>query len=264
MLFYQVRHLKMLYNREERKNMDIRILEDQKTLSIEAAEVFIETAAQAIEARGRFLVALSGGSTPVDLFKLLADKKFRPLVDWQKTLIFWGDERCVSPYDKGSNYRQAMDALLDQVPIPEENILRIKGERGPAEASNSYARALKRYASPPFNWPRFDLVLLGLGADGHTASLFPGSPVNASAPVLPVTANYQDRPAQRVTLTPLVFNAARHLTFLVSGESKSTILAQVLKGDYRPLELPAQRINPTNGELLWLVDRAAASKLVSR
>ena len=244
--------------------MDIQIFKNTHELSIAAAEIFVDTAAQAIQTQERFLVALSGGSTPAELYKLLAEKKFLDLVEWQKVFIFWGDERCVSQYDQGSNYRQAMDVFLSRVPIPNENILRIRGELGPTEATKSYMRALKRYASPPLNWPRFDLVLLGLGADGHTASLFPGSPVNTMEPAVPVTANYQDRPAQRVTLTPLVFNDAHSLIFLVSGENKSEALASVIKGDYQPQELPAQRIRPKNGDVIWLVDQAAASKLVSR
>ncbi len=123
------------------------------------------------------------------------------------------------------------------------------------------ALVLKQFASPPLSWPRFDLVLLGMGEDGHTASLFPGSGVDISTPTLAVTAQYQDRPANRVTLTPLVFNSARRVAFLVSGESKADTLAKVLYGDYHPEGLPAQRIHPSDGELIWLVDRDAASKL---
>src|SRR5512138_3804657 len=143
--------------------------------------------------------------------------------------------------------------LLCHIPIPDANIHRIKGELGPAEASRDYSLVLKEFASPPLNWPRFDLVYLGMGEDGHTASLFPGSPVEVSEPVLPVTAHYQDRPANRVTLTPIVFNSAYMVAFMATGEQKADIFAEVI-GGRRNLELyPAQRIQPTEGRLIWLV-----------
>lgn len=240
---------------------DICTFENSDDLSLAATQIFVGTASLAIQARGRFLAAISGGSTPGKLFSLLAGEPYRAQVGWKNTFIFWADERIVPPDDEDSNYRQAVDALLSRVPLPDENILRIKGELEPAEASKEYARTLKRFASPPLDWPRFDLALLGMGADGHTASLFPGSPVEASTPTLTVTADYQGRPAQRVTLTPQVFNAARHVVFLVSGESKSATLARVLNGEKHPEKLPAQRIRPREGTLTWLVDQAAGSKL---
>jgi 6-phosphogluconolactonase len=120
---------------------------------------------------------------------------------------------------------------------------------------------LKEFASPPFEWPRFDLVYLGMGEDGHTASLFPGSRVNVSESTMPVTAHYQDRPANRVTLTPLVFNSARTIAFMATGEKKAQTLAKVLRGRYNPELYPAQRIDPKDGKLIWLVDEAAASRL---
>ena len=240
---------------------DIRIFKDSSSLSQAATEMFVKMAEQAIHARGRFLAALSGGGTPAELYRLLAKEPYRVQVDWANTFVFWGDERCVTPDDEGSNYHQAMDALLSHVPIPDENIQRVKGELEPTEASKSYARALKDFASPPLDWPRFDLVLLGMGADGHTASLFPGSEVEPTAPTQAVTANYQGRPANRVTLTPLVFNSARQIIFLVTGESKSDILARVINGELHPRELPAQRIRPTDGKVTWLADEAAGRKL---
>lgn len=240
---------------------DIHIFKDSEALSYAAAEIFVEAANKAIRARGRFLAALSGGNTPTNLYRLIADEPFRQQVDWPGTFIFWGDERCVPPDDPGSNYRQALDTVLSQVPIPEENILRIEGEMEPAEATKSYILTLKRFASPPLAWPRFDLVLLGLGDDGHTASLFPGSPVEAFAPAQAVTVNYQGRPSDRVTLTPPVFNSARKVLFLVTGSSKAVPLSQAISDVSRPEIHPAQRIRPTDGQLTWLVDNAAASKL---
>jgi 6-phosphogluconolactonase len=151
--------------------------------------------------------------------------------------------------------------LLSHVLIPDVNIHRIKGELGPAEASKDYFLTLKRFASPPLEWPRFDLVYLGMGEDGHTASLFPGSAVDVSEPTMPVTAHYQDRPANRVTLTPVVFNSARVVVFMATGEKKADTLAEVLGDRYNPAKYPAQRIDPKDGRLIWLVDEAAASKL---
>ena len=239
---------------------DLRIFKDTELLSRHAAEIFAERAAQSITARDRFLVALNGGGTPTRLFQLLATK-YRDNVDWTKIHIFWGDERCVPPNDPGSSYGQARDLLLSHVPIPDANIHRIQGDLEPAEASRDYALTLSRFASPPLEFPRFDLVYLGMGEDGHTASLFPGSPVDATEATLPVTAHYQDRPANRVTLTQLVFNQAYMVALMATGDKKAVTLAEVLSDRYNPELYPAQRIDPRNGELIWLVDEDAAGKL---
>ncbi len=241
-------------------NFEIRIFKDLERLSHDAADLFIEQAANAIKERGHFLVALNGGSTPTRLFQLLATT-YRDQVDWSNIHVFWGDERCVSPDDPGSNYGQARDTLLRHIPIPDLNIHRVKGELEPVEASRDYALTLKRFASLPFEFPRFDLIYLGMGEDGHTASLFPGSPVDVTEPTLPVTAHYQDRPANRVTMTQLVFDQARMVVFLATGEKKSVTLAEVLSDRYTPELYPAQRINTKNGQVIWLVDEEAASKL---
>jgi 6-phosphogluconolactonase len=241
---------------------DVRIFKDIEALSLAAAELFVEAAAQAIHARGRFLVALSGGSTPSGLYRLLSGEPFHDQIDWQGTFVFWGDERCVPPEDAGSNYHQAHEMLLQHIPIADENTQRIKGELEPAEASDDYAQTLKRFASPGLNWPRFDLVLLGMGADGHTASLFPGSHEEVTAPTLAVTADYQGRPAQRVTLTPPVFNSARVVLFLVTGADKAVSLSHVLSNVALPEQYPAQRIRPTDGQVTWLVDQAAGKHLL--
>ena len=239
---------------------EIRIFNDLEDLSRAAAILFIEQAEQAIAERNRFLVALNGGSTPTRLFQLLATDEHEK-ADWSKVHIFWGDERCVPPDDSGSSYGQARDILLSHVFIPDVNIHRIQGELGPVEASKDYSLTLKGFASPPFEWPRFDLVYLGMGEDGHTASLFPGSPVDVPEPTMPVTAYYQDRPANRVTLTPIVFNSARMIVFMATGEKKAKTLAEVLSDRYNPAQYPAQRINPNDGRLMWLVDKTAASRL---
>lgn len=239
---------------------EIYIFKDIEELSRTGALLFSEQAAHAIAERDRFLVALNGGSTPTRLFQLLATD-FREEVNWSKVHVFWGDERCVPPEDAGSSYGQAQETLLRHVPIPDANVHRIHGELGPAQAAKDYVSTLKEFASSPLAWPRFDLVFLGMGEDGHTASLFPGSPVDGSEPALPVTAHYQDRPADRVTLTPLVFNSAQMVAFMAAGEKKAAALAQVLHGKHNLELYPAQRIDPAEGGLIWLVDEAAASAL---
>lgn len=238
----------------------IHIFKDVEELSRAAADIFVQQSADSIAERSRFLVALNGGSTPNRLFQLLATE-YREKVDWSKVHVFWGDERCVSVDDPGSSYRQARDLLLSHVPLPGANVHRIEGELGPVEASKEYSFTLKEFASPPLEWPRFALVYLGMGEDGHTASLFPGSPVDVSGPTMPVTAHYQDRPADRVTLTPAVFNSARMIVFMATGEKKADTLAQVLSDRLNPAQYPAQRIQPKDGRLIWLVDEAAASKV---
>lgn len=239
---------------------ELRIFHDFERLSRHAANLFIEQSIRAIRERDRFLVALNGGSTPVRLFQLLANE-YRERVEWEKVNAFWGDERCVPPVDAASNYWQAMDLLLSQVPIPTTNIHRIKGELDPPAAAAEYAQVLKRFAETSVDFPRFDFVVLGMGEDGHTASLFPGSPVDVTEPSLAVSAEYQGRPANRVTLTPPVFNQARAVVFMVTGEKKAETLAQVLGDGYNPAGFPAQRIDPKDGQLIWLVDDAAAGKL---
>lgn len=239
---------------------EIHIFNDLEELSCAAADLFIEQAAQSINERNRFLVALNGGSTPTRLFELLATD-YHEKADWSKVHVFWGDERCVPPDDADSSYGQARDILLSHVLIPDVNIHRIQGELGPVEASKDYSLTLRGFASPPLEWSPFDLVYLGMGEDGHTASLFPGSPVDVSEPTIPVTAYYQDRPANRVTLTPIVFNSAWMIVFMAIGEKKANTLAEVLSDRYNPGLYPAQRIDPQDGKLIWLLDEAAASKL---
>jgi 6-phosphogluconolactonase len=239
---------------------EIRIFNNLDDLSRAAADLFVEQAKQSIAERDRFLVALNGGNTPTRLFQLLV-ADYREKVDWSKVYIFWGDERCVPPTEAGSSYGQARDILLSHVLIPDSNIQRIKGELSPEEASKDYSLTLRSFAAPPLEWPRFDLVYLGMGEDGHTASLFPGSPVDIPEPTIPVTAHYQDRPANRVTLTPTVFNTAHMIVFMAVGENKANTLAEVLSDSYNPAKYPAQRIDPKEGRLIWLVDEAAASTL---
>lgn len=241
-------------------NPTVEVFQNQDDLIKRAGDLFVSVAKESVAKNGRFLTALSGGSTPTALFQLLATLAYTSQIDWQHTHVFWGDERLVPPDDPGSNYKLAMNTLLSHVPIPVENIHRAKGELAAETAVNDYAQQLNQLALPGQTFPHLDLALMGLGSDGHTASLFPGViPVaETSQPVMAVTANYDGRPAQRITLTPLIFNAAHHILFLATGEKKATALAAVLNHQDTPEKWPAQRIQPTNGTVTWLVDEAAA------
>jgi len=237
-----------------------------------AAAYWRRLAQEAAEVRGRFLLLLAGGSTPQPLYQRMAQPPYREDVPWSQTHVFWGDERMVPSDDPQNNYGQARELLLSHVPVPAEQVHPIHGELEPEEAAAAYSKTLARWTTRTEErlaegqpaWPRFDLVLLGLGRDGHTASLFPGSAANEEKqrPAKAVHVEYGDRPADRVTLTPPVFNSARQILFLVTGEEKAGALASVLEGKNDPTRWPAQRIRPQNGRVSWLVDRAAAAQLV--
>jgi len=234
---------------------EIRTYPEAASLARAAAEHFVTLATAAIAARGQFVVALSGGSTPRTTYALLASDEFAARVDWPRVRVFWGDERCVPPDHPDSNYRMAREALLDKVPIPTENVHRMRGELPPDQAAAAYQAELEAVLGAG---GRFDLILLGMGADGHTASLFPGTAALREQARW-VVAYYVDRlAAWRVTLTPVAINAAAHVTFVVSGAGKAERLREVVTGPYQPDVLPAQIVRPTDGRLLWLVDVAAA------
>jgi 6-phosphogluconolactonase len=241
----------------------IQIFTDKEALTRAAVELIVTLATEAVVDRGRFTIALSGGSTPQALFMRLAAAPFRAKLPWPAMQFFWGDERLVAADDPGSNYYHAAKLLLDHVPVPEENIHRVRGELDQEAAVNDYRRQLRANAGSDRPWPRFDLVLLGLGSDGHTASLFPGPTVTdqAQTGVKRVTADYEGRPAARITLTPAVFNDARHLLFLVTGANKAAAVAAVLEGGYAPEQWPAQLIQPRDGLVTWFIDQAAAANL---
>lgn len=235
--------------------MVIQKFRDSDELSQVAAKKFIELANQAISERERFLVSLSGGGTPMKLYEKLASET----LDWSRVHFFWGDERCVPVDDPGNTYGVMREILFEK--IGPTNIHRIQSELEPDSASAAYAHTLSGFADAPFDFPRFDLVLLGMGEDGHTASLFPGSPVEMDSPTIAVTAHYQDRPANRVSLTPRVFNQAREIWFLVTGAGKAETLRRVINGEQNLELYPAQRIQPVNGNLVWMIDEAAGKFL---
>jgi len=243
----------------------LRVVEDAAALARAAAEEATRRAEEAARARGRFTIALAGGSTPRALYRLLADAAgpFRERFPWSVAQVFWGDERHVPPDHPDSNYQMAREALLDHVPLPAHNVHRIPAEDpDAARAAARYdAELAAAFALSADGLPRFDLVLLGLGPDGHTASLFPGTEVvherkrRVAAPFVPKLSAF------RITLTPPVINHAAAVLFLVSGEGKAAALAAVIEGATQVDLHPAQVVTPHDGALVWLVDRAAARLL---
>ncbi len=243
----------------------IRIAASAEELSRLAAEEFVRLAMDTIGKKPVFVVSLAGGSTPRTLYQLLADSSepFREQLPWEKIHFFWGDERHVGPDNPASNYRLARETMLEHVSIPVENVHRIKSEMpNAAEAADVYERELRYFfKAEAGQLPRFDLILLGMGSDGHTASIFPGSEVISEKHRLVMAPWVEALDSYRITLTPLILNNAASLIFLVIGEDKAKTLRQVLHGAYHPEQFPAQVIKPRNGNLLWLVDPEAGSLL---
>ncbi len=240
------------------------VVESRAALYRAAASEFFLQAIAAVDARGRFMVALSGGSTPRGMYALLAtDPTWRAQLPWDRIHFFWGDERHVPPDDPESNFRMADETLLSVAPVPAANIHRIYGEAGnPAEAASEYEDELREvFEVTEGQLPRFDLILLGLGSEGHTASLFPGTRALAENQRLVVSNWVGKLFTDRVTLTAPVLNNAASVLFIVSGADKATALKAILEGPYEPDQLPAQLVNPTNGRLVWLLDQAAAHEL---
>jgi 6-phosphogluconolactonase len=243
----------------------IRLFADVQALSEAAAHEWIRCAREAVAARGRFTLALSGGSTPKRLYQLLATEPFRSQVNWGHIEIFWGDERCVSPDHSDSNYRMAREAMLAHLPIPTEHVHRIEAERSDRDAAaRDYEATLARVfgISPGAAPPALDLVLLGMGPDGHTASLFPHTHALDETKRWVVANPVPQLNTERLTLTRPVLNRAREVLFIVAGADKAERLVEVLTGPADPKRLPAQSIQP-DGQLVWFVDRAAAARLPS-
>lgn len=245
----------------------VEVVADGTELARAAAREFVARCRGAVADRGSFSVALSGGSTPAAVYALLADpsREFSGQVPWDRVHVFWGDERHVPPDHLDSNYRAAREALLSRVPIPRRQIHPIHSELPDArDAAEDYSRELRtffRFAAGQA--PRFDLIFLGLGADGHTASLFPGGSAVRERRRLVVAEKPLNKDGWRITLTLPVINAAARVVFLVSGQNKAEALRKVLTGTLRPDILPAQGVRPESEDALrWLVDQEAASRLM--
>jgi 6-phosphogluconolactonase len=236
---------------------EIKVLPDPAAIAMEAAERVARAAAEAIALQERFCIALAGGSTPKALYEVLAGEPFRARIDWAMVNVFFGDERCVPPDHPESNYRMAREALLSRVPIPGDNVYRMRGETDPQEAAREYGEMLKE----KFGDAGVDLCLLGMGADGHTASLFPGTPAVEETKHR-VVANYAENSTTgrswRITMTAPFINRSHRVMVLVEGAAKARRVSEVLEGPPDPLRLPIQLISPASGNMAWLIDVAAA------
>lgn len=233
------------------------------SLARAAADLFVRLCDRALATQGRFVVALAGGSTPREAYQLLATEEYASEIDWSYVYIFWGDERCVPADHAESNHHMAREALLNHIPIPVSNIYRIPGELAPQQAADAYEHTLRDFFKRRVGstQARFDLVLLGLGADAHTASLFPWSPAVHERTRWAMAVAHPQTGQARITLTPPALNAGATVAFLVSGEDKAAAVKRVLTEPPQPDVLPAQIIQPEHGQLLWLLDNAAASQL---
>ncbi len=237
-------------------NINKHIFKDKQAI----AEAFAEYLAQQIEeAEDAFSIALSGGSTPKILFDHLA-KAYKDKVDWSKVKLFWGDERCVPPEDDESNYKMTKTHLLDHIEIPKENVFRIKGEEKPHIESTRYGQLLIGELPAQYQRPQFDLIILGMGEDGHTASIFPNKIELMMSADLTAVAHHPQTNQQRITLTGPVINNAKRVCFLVTGASKAEKVKVILNRASGYKKYPAAHVLPQNGELHWWLDEAAAAE----
>ena len=237
---------------------EIKVLPDLDAVAREAAERILRAADEAITQRGRFSIALSGGSAPKPLYELLATDDYRSAIDWARVEVFWGDERCVPPDHPESNYRMARELMLSKLPIPGDNIYRMRGEIDPHEAAKEYGLMLQEKFGASGG---VDVNLLGMGKDGHTASLFPGTDAVHETRHR-VVANYAEHSTTgkswRMTMTIPFINRSRQVLILVGGADKAQTVQRVLEGPGDPQRLPVQRVQPESGRLTWLLDAAAA------
>lgn len=233
----------------------IHIASTPEQLARDVAEWIIDAADAAIVARGRFLWVASGGSTSRQTYETLAMPIYRDRLDWSRTYIFWGDERTVGPDDPDSNYGMMRDALLQHVPLPADQVFRMRGEDNPTQAADEYEQQIRQFFGDEA--PRFDVVLLGMGNDGHTASLFPDTEALRATEQLVVANVVEKMDTWRLTMTAPLLNLARRVAFIVSGEGKAAMLRTVLQGPRLPHTYPAQLIQ----DPIWFVDEAAASQI---
>lgn len=236
---------------------EFRICKDAEEVASAAADLFIDISAAAIREHGKFRVALSGGSTPKRTYQLLAERNAK--VDWSNVDLFWGDERCVRADDPQSNFRMTSEALLRHVPVPPGNVHRVRTELdSPEAAAQEYEREIFDTFRATADTPRFDLALLGLGTNGHTASLFPNSRVLHENHRMVVADYVEEVSMWRITMTVPLLNAARTIAFLIAGQEKAEVVSEVVYGAKDVERLPAQLIQPTNGKLVWILDESAA------
>ena len=241
--------------------MQIASYPDTDTLSHDAAQYIVRLAGQSIVTHGRFTIALSGGTTPKKLYGLLGDEPYRSQIDWTHVDIFWSDERCVPADSEDSNYRLAQQVLLSKIPLGASQIHRMPADEADREAAAAaYTNEMRRVFATD-GIPGFDLIQLGMGPEGHTASLFPHQPSLHEQQRLVMPVIVPKPPPPRLTFTPPILNAAHNVLFLVAGSDKADAVQAVLEGEYNPDEYPAQIVRPVHGEVVWMLDQGAASKL---
>lgn len=244
----------------ETSNLKIEVLPNLEALSHRAASFFVAASGNSIATKKRFAVAISGGFTPRGLYKLLGSVPYRDQVNWQHVHFFWVDERCVPKDHEESNFRIAFDTLLSRVSIPDGNIHRIRGEEDPEKSARDYEENIKKFFGM-CGIPMFDLIILGMGEDGHTASLFPGSKLLKEKIRLAVPVYLPKPTCNRITLTFPILNNAAQILFLVAGLSKASILSEILGDREKKKRFPAGLINSIHGYMTWLIDQEAAERL---
>ncbi len=244
----------------ERKN-NIRVFRSVEEMNNTLANLLAEIAEKSVRENGRFLLCLSGGNTPKSFYKLLSANQYRDIIPWKNTFVFWTDERCVPMDDEKNNAHMAGEILLKKIDIPSSNIFPVHVNLTPSDAANNYEQTLKDFFG--INPPAFDIILLGLGENGHTASLFPGTSVIFEKSRWVKEIFVEKLQAYRITMTAPLINKSHNIFFLITGEKKSQILKTVLTVPYDPEKYPVQLIKPENGEIIWFADSKAASKLLN-
>jgi 6-phosphogluconolactonase len=247
--------------RRRNESVQIAIFDDKHTLSQHAAEYIMRIAQESIDRYGHFTIALTGGTTPGEAYSLLASEPIKSQIDWRLVHIFWGDERCIPHNNPESNFYLAQEVLLDKIAIPKSHIHPVPADQPDRDAASQAYTVEMQYTFGTDGIPRFDLIHLGMGPEGHTASLFPhqASLHEKNRLVMPVSV--PKPPPDRLTFTPPLLNAARNVLFSVTGSEKAEALHAVLEGEYQPDEYPAQIVRPTNGEVMWMLDRAVAQNV---
>jgi len=241
--------------------MHIAIYDDKHTLSQHAAEYIMRIAKEAINLHGHFTIALTGGTTPGEVYSLIGSEPFRSQIDWQLVDIFWGDERCVPHNSPESNFYLAQEVLLDKIAIPKSQIHPMPADQLDREAASQAYSIEMQNTFDTNGIPSFDLIHLGMGPEGHTASLFPHQASLHEKHRLVMPVSVPKPPPDRLTFTPPLLNAARNVLFLVTGSEKADALHAVLEGEYQPDEYPAQIVRPINGEVVWMLNKDAAKNL---
>jgi 6-phosphogluconolactonase len=237
-------------------NYKIQISKSIEELSEAFAQILI---GKVNNSKDHFHIALSGGSTPKNIFEYLA-AHHQNTIDWHKVKFYWGDERCVLSTDSESNYKMAYDSLLGKLKIPTSNIFRIKGENDPQREADDYNSEIQNHIKSENNFPKFDLIMLGLGEDGHIASIFPNQKSLLNSDKIYTTAVHPATGQTRITLTGRVINNASNVIFIVTGKNKARVVDEILNQKENYKDYPASFVNPQNGELYWLLDKAAASQ----